>query len=348
MDIVIDSPLRGPVHTVRTEFDEWDATRGAWIAQDTITIETFNPDGTRASTETRVGEHVNSEFFLYDAEGRLTETRFVRNGVQTSTWRRVHNEQGCLVEVVTVHPDGSTDVHERSTYDAFGRRTDVRFEDERTLGGFSYPEGADLPEFASAPVRHGTVTTRHDDAGRPVEELAHDASHELVSQTSFEYDSQGRLVREDQQIVPHRFFRAYAEAERRSAGGPDEAAATIFEALVPRGILRTRTYVYDADGRLSERRETALGGLSTDHTQYRYDGHGDLVEQTDQSSTWPASVDESGAVQASDEERTVHEVRHEYRRDSRGNWVERVVWGRSDLRDAFAPALRYRRAITYY
>src|SRR5690606_13458000 len=109
---------------------------------------------------------------------------------------------GRLAEIVGVAPDGATQLREQVSYDVFGRRTRVRFVPEPAgmqRAGFPFQP----PLFDPLPVPDGgTLTVRHDDEGRPVEELGHNAVHELVSRRTYAYDREGRLLQDETWIMP--------------------------------------------------------------------------------------------------------------------------------------------------
>lgn len=309
MDIAIEPPLRGPVHTLRLEIDHWDPERREWFSLNGVLLETRNPDGSTASQTMDRSRHT----FVYDESGRLVETQVRDDGALLLTLRRMYDGDGRLAETVGIAADGATELQEQVSYDMFGRRIRVRFVGEPArmeVAAFLF-EPQDYPP--TVPDR-GTLTIRHDDDDRPIEELGHNAVHELVSRRTYDYDREGRLLRDETWIMPDSMQQHESDVITLD-GVPG----------FTEGLLSGSTYAYDARGRLAERRETLFGGHMEVVTRFRYDDRGFLVEHTTETVERlpPASS-------AGDQERRFLQYRFDYRLDSHGNWIERIASLRDD------------------
>jgi hypothetical protein len=73
-----------------------------------------------------------------------------------------------------------------------------------------------------------------------------------------------------------------------------------------------------------------------------------MITELSNSRTRGSDVDGDGAARTSDEEVAAHYQRYDYQYDDRGNWTERVVWGRTGSQPEFQRANIERRMITYF
>ena len=112
------------------------------------------------------------------------------------------------------------------------------------------------------------------------------------------------------------------------------------------GSSRT-TYEYDGEGRLASR-VTQSGRLGEMQFSYRYDHHGNVVEQLERTTNRQIGLDADGNPQVKPEATRIRELRFSYAYDRSGNWTERIHTFRFAQDAAFQPGQGEWRTIEYF
>lgn len=323
--------IHGPVHTLRSEFAEWDLIREEWQAPRHVSLVRFLPNGRIVESEHHNPDgSISRSNHFYDAVDRLTEARFQMNDGPIRKTVYFYDGSGRLIRVAGVEPDGTGRESETYRYGQDGRKTRVYFVPELKPGvGFSCAiEGTELSYGADGAT---TITTVYDEGGLPGEVLFHDAENSLLKRVSFQRDRAGRLMSEEMHLV---------------APIPETpvAMASLFG---PDNVMSSTTYLYDQKGQLLERR-TRMGVLGEDRTTFVYDDNDNPIEEILEHTSREIQIDDEGNIQPVKERSHIQNVRFEYRYDAQGNWTERVVWSRLEPNPNFQRSNVERREIVYY
>jgi hypothetical protein len=132
--------------------------------------------------------------------------------------------------------------------------------------------------------------------------------------------------------------------DRKMLSRPDFEEMAIAELLGPQKAISEISYVYDAQGRMIEKRER-LGRSLEIVTAITYNEHSDkLREMISQSGdpNVPKGVSPGGDTGAVLPQRT--ERKYSYRYDAFGNWTEQAVTSA----DSAGPAIVTRRTLKYF
>jgi hypothetical protein len=318
--------VHGEVHSLRTEFAEWDLTLEQWRAAQYFTIVRFRPGGAIGENEHHNPDGtISQSSYIYDTAGRMQEARFGMNDGPVSRNLYLYDERGRLARVVGVEPDGTEREAETYSYGQDGKRTKVYFVPKQFVNAFMYAIEGTVQSYGAPGA--GTITTLYDDGGRPSEVLFHDADRRLLRRVVFTRDGMGRLITEEMHL-----------------GEESPFPELLFGA---NSVLSTTTYVYDAKGRILQRR-TRMGELGERHTTFRYDDHDNPTEETNEDVSREMQIDDAGALHTAKERSSTQNARFDYTYDAQGNWLERVVWGRLESNPNFERSNITRREITYY
>lgn len=207
-----------------------------------------------------------------------------------SLW--IYNARGLLVQH-RYNPEYHSTATVSYRRDADGRLDAIDYTYDRAAVDFPCAREGGCYE---PPVHaRGRVEVRRDDAGR-VTERVEQSSAGRASVTRYRYDDRGRLVEQRRDGV----------ARYRYAEGPQPVERT-WDFPTGRGTMR---FVYDADGRLRERRTTSCLEVCGDEAveRYEYDDRRALVRivhaEAPNVTTW--SYDDAGRVLTRGDERGVH------------------------------------------
>jgi hypothetical protein len=337
--------LRGPVHTCRLE-RTWGLRRcGAGACEtdersDTDVIE-FRADGALARRT-----HINpdgSEWTStceFDTVGRLVHVRNENASGPLSSRHYEYDSGGRLVRMIERKPDGRQRIAEEYGYDAAGLKKKTQHVDaalcERGSCGWA-TEGTDSIYFAAGAT---SLTTSHNALEQPAELVFHDSVGGMLSRVEFAYDSAGHLVSEEQTNLVD-----VLSAEKLADMSPAKAAAV-------RDLLSastTRQHRYDDRGRRIETR-LPMGALGWSRYTMAYNDHGDKIEQVSEDDSRAGDIDDEGRFIEDLAEARVHrsEARFRYEYDSHGNWLSKVVEGRSGGDGDFEVSSRERRSLAYF
>jgi len=323
--------IHGPVHTLRSEFAEWDLSREEWQAPRHVSLVRFLPNGTIGASESHNPDGSFSRSnYSYDAVGRLTEIRFQMNDGPIQQAVYFYDGSGRLIRLAGVEPDGTERESETYSYGQDRKKTKVYFVPELKPGvGFSYGiEGTELSYGADGATR---IVTVYDEGGRPGEVLFHDAEDRLLRRVIFRRDGAGRLVSEEMHL----------------AAPIRESEAALANLFGPGNAMSSTTYVYDYKNRLQEQR-TRMSVLGEDRTTIVYDDNDNPIEKVLEHTSREVQIDQEGNIEPVKETSHTQNVRFEYRYDEQRNWTERVVWSRLEPNPDFQRSNVERREVVYY
>jgi len=206
-------------------------------------------------------------------------------------------------------------------------------------------EGSD----AAVPAPGATsMTTVYDGQGRPVETVFHDSQQRALCWLKLGYDEAGRMTEETLYAASEETLPAEMLAQLNPA--QLQSVKAIFGLGEGRQQWK-RVHRYDAEGR---RVETAFhfGALGGERRTTAYNDHGDLSEEKTYRNARELSIDDQGRIAGGENlttnEAPSYEARSSYQYDEHGNWIERVVSGRSQPDQPFVECSLERRSLTYH
>lgn len=274
----------------------------------------------------------------YDPDGRIsrlsaTNDDGTNNGVSKSVESFTYDAGGHLLRTVWARQDGSSDI--LSYYDSQGRLTRVTGEDDRWITTFEYddrgrktrivrstgPEmGAD-PFFVFvtgnsdlfvAPPEGGWTTTSFNENDQPTETRVYGPNGELITRMTRSYDAKGHVAESAYVIENLESLREELRETRKGLrANPEALEAQLGQMLGDKNVAARVSYVYDDQGRVSEKHDD-FGRSDNTITKITYNDHGDEMEEIRTTSHQPHSPEET-------------HVRYSYQYDSFGNWTERSV-----------------------
>jgi YD repeat-containing protein len=275
-----------------------------------------------AAEEWRPFRH--STLTRFRPDGQIDTTEHDNSESSASRTTSFHDADGRLSRITAIAPDGTEHVCESWTYDADGNGTKTSFVPELSPNtDFLFSIEPDQTYYSAKGAK--SMTTIYGPAG-PVEAIIRDAEDQILRRVVIHRDDVGRKLREDQLLSETDPFAKF---------------------LAPDGALTSTTYAYDADGRLAERR-TLTGPAGDSRTTLRYDDHGNRVEETNEDISRELEMDDEGNINTLKERSHRQHTRYEYVYDDRGNYIERIVWGRLEPNPNFQRSNIERRTIEYY
>jgi hypothetical protein len=304
--------VHGPVHTLRTEFAEWDLSLEQWKAAQHSNLARFHPDGRISESETHNPDgSIPRSGYAYDAVGRLQEVRFAMNDGAIGKNTYLYDERGRLTRVVSLDQGGIERESEAYNYSQDGKKTKVFFIPKQEPSvEFLYQIESTVQSYGATGAT--AITTRYEDRGQPDEVLFHDEDHRLLRRVTFTRDSTGRLVREEMHLGEQMPFSDIEKQLENAPPGAREAAVTLFANLFgPQNVMSSTTYAYDGKGRLLERR-TRIGELSDHRATFYYDDHDNTIEETAEQISREMQIDGEGNLHPRKDNSSVQNVRFEY------------------------------------
>jgi YD repeat-containing protein len=303
--------------------------------------------------------HINSDgskwtaTSLYDAHGRLLKTTSGQPGGPLDTTTYHYDEEGRLVSV-----EGKNPLNESTSfqYDERGRKTRILKSNlpPSTQGAY----GSAAMSFSLAgldlyhPVPHGGVAkTLYDESDRPIETRVYDAEGHIIQRLVQSYNAAGQIletkvVLEDIAAILPAELKTQLLAEPGAAEELKQQLATLLGA---QGEMFKTSYIYDAEGQLTEKRDHLGYGQET-VTKFVYDSYGNKVEEhaimsgdANPPQSEPGRQDATAAASPHESE-----VTYIYKYDSHGNWIEQVVRSKSQPDGPPGDSTLSRRTITYY
>jgi YD repeat-containing protein len=338
--------VTGPVRRLRTEFAEWDLTGEEWKPPRGFTLVHFRPDGKIDEMEAHNPDgSISRSRNEYDDVGKLVEARFRMNeGPETRTLY-TYDDHGRAVRVVHVETGSDARDVEIDSYDEDGIRTKIQFlEPQKPNTGYMF--GIEGSEQAYGATGATTITTRFDRGGKAIEALFHDKDQQLLRRITLIWDNAGRLVQEELHWE-RPLFEHPASGENPGSESPESFQALFAKVFGAQNAFAVTTHVYDQQGRRVER-ITRYGQIGEERTTFCYDAHGNPVEESRHDFSRELDLDDQGNLQTSKENSHVQHSRFEYAYDTRGNWTERVVWGRLEPNPNFERSNVERREIDYW
>jgi len=319
--------LRGPVHTCRLE-RTWYLRSGADAEPEErgdAIVAQFRPDG--ALVHRRHFNQDGSEWSStseYDAAGRLVLVRSGKAGDPVSLRLHEYDSRGRLIRVIDRSANGRDRLAEAYEYDAARLTKKTQYVDAAALSG-----SASLGWAADGNAE-----------GRPAELELHDSNGRALGRVEFTYDDDGRLVSER-----HTRLEGMLSEDGLDEMTPAAAAAT--RALL--AAAPTQQHRYDDRGRLIETVLSMFGPLGQNRRTMAYNDHDDKIEEVSEDVHRPCTIEDDGRLTENPEGATVHrsEARFRYEYDAHGNWLTKVVEGRSTGGE-FVVSTRERRTLTYF
>ncbi len=334
----------GPVRTLETEVAEWTSGQERWGPSRGRTVCSFRPDGKISRHEFHNADgSISLTNYFYDEAGRLLERQFRRNDEVLGRSLLYYDSDGRYVRTVSVNHEGTQCEAENCNYDNNGRMTKVRFLSPPAPNApcFYGVEGSETGYSAQGAT---TMTTTFDENQQPSEAVFLDENRNLVSRIVLARDAAGRLVSEEQYFDEQGLSKPLEEMPLEA-----RASATVLFAKIlgPSQAFASVAYQYDQDGRLSSRTER-MAGLSVERTTFRYDDHGNPVEQTTEENSREFGINDTGELRTASEDSRKNQARFDYSYDAHGNWTERVVWVRYGSHSDFQRSNVERRLISYH
>jgi len=192
------------------------------------------------------------------------------------------------------------------------------------------------------------VVTQYDSHGHPTELTFRDAGQQPLHRIVLSYDADGRIAGE--QVFMGEFGTRMSNTPENvpppSAEELAELVAT-FEAMMPDHLFLAREYAYDAHGRVAQLVEV-MGALSERRRTFTYDDRNNVVEEHHESRDREADLGADGRLEILNETFRETWSRYEYQYDDRGNWSERIAFGRVAPDQHFHRSSVERRTISYY
>ncbi len=352
--------LRGPVRTCVLEAVGLPDGRGKYS-----TTTEYSSDGRLLKSSNTNSDGTGwIKTQTYDADGRLTRTSWGKVGEPGDESLYAYDGTGRLLSI-TSHPEKSGRIDFQ--YDEQGRKTSIQSFDPEALQraqktAFAVPAWDAALAGGGVPVGGKTITTFNEN-DQPTEVQISDSQGRIVTRIVRSYDANGRIIEEKQiQENPVLMF-----ADKFGSEGRPQPTAAQLEAMskamkqMMGGRNGTGTsYSYDAQGRVTEKRER--NSWFDKVTTTSYNEHGDKsveVDATTDNSTFPFgvafSVDESGTIIPDNrgaEPRKLPDlfldetkVSYVYKYDSYGNWTEQTMNRSSKLGEASSIC---HRKLTYY
>jgi YD repeat-containing protein len=316
--------VHGPVHTLRTEFAEWDLSLEQWKPPHNPTLAWFDPGGHVSEQEHHNPDGSIVRFrYSYDAAGRIVEGRSETSGTPGGKTIYLYDANGLLARVVGVDPDGKESDAQVYSCGPRGKRTCVHMVPKQEPNGL----------FTAIMIRP-EVRDQVDEV------LLKDQDQTQVRRIVFTRDSAGRLASEEVQLG-EKDFESLPSEDR------EKTRVLIARLLGPQKIVSSTTYSYDEKGRVAERR-IRMGELSSDRTIYRYDDHDNPIEEIHEHTARDLGIDDAGNSCTAKESSHTQTSHMEYKYDAQGNWTERIVLGRLEPNPNFERSNVERREITYY
>ena len=340
--------LRGPVRACtlrRTWFAcGADGQCGTDARGDNARVE-FRPDG--ALTLHHHENHDGSAFesiLDYDSSGRLVSVRNGGHGGVTNASIYEYDAQGRLERVVERRSDGRERVATSYEYSVDGSHRKIDHLDAEWLAcGATHwvVEGTDVGYPTDGATR---IVLHYDARSLPVEATFTDGDGQVLTRVNLVYDERGLLVEETQTVIE-----LPLPADVRSKLTPSDLEE--FRAILGGGrVPNRRVHRYDAGGRRIETRSSHFGGLGQDRQTFDYNERGDQIVEVMESRECQGSLDDGGQLVENPASLTTlrSEARFRYDYDTGGNWVKKVIEGRSDPNREFSVSTIETRDIQYY
>lgn len=335
---------RGPVRTLRTDIAEWDPERGEWRESRHTNDVTFDASGHAIFIESHNSDgSIARQARVYKSNRLIEEQYWTNDGARTS---RIHSYDaaGRCTEAVEVQPDGRRRTVERYQYDDAQRPTKNVFLDipAPALGAFSVGFGIEEDSEHCG----GLCAVGYGDGGDRIDTVTfHNAAGDVIFTTEFARDEHGRVTRQDVYYGSPNAFPLFSAADVPEE--QRESFRAMIDAVMPNRTFASVLYEYDLRGRkIACTRHFTI--LSEHRTTYTYDDHDNPILERSESSSQKGGFDPNGTLRTEMDRTERHDVQLEYRYDDQGNWVERIVSGRTDASQPFQRTNVEWRTIAYF
>jgi len=320
-----------------------------------VSIDRYDEQGRTVQKSTiSISGGTNQEFstqFVYDSQGRLQKTIVTGPDQPAKESRYIYDDQGR--ESATLENNQPSATFE---YDAEGRKTRIVPTPPGAVNLYTSAISSSLIEgeepYLPMPPG-GRIKTAFDQAGRPVEWKIVDAKGKVLNRLLRRYDAAGRLTDNIFTIetLPLSSVRDQllenpdlTNDDRNMLSRPDFEELAVAELLGPQKAISELAYVYDAPGRVIEKRER-LGKSLEIVTATTYNDHSDKLREVISQYEDPNglkgafSVAGAGAIAPRRTER-----KYSYRYDAFANWTEQAVTSA----DSVEPPAVTRRTLKYF
>jgi uncharacterized protein YjhX (UPF0386 family) len=291
---------------------------------------------------------------LYDADGRFLKSTSSSAGNVYHEVEYVYDHSGRVASYTSKSAEGR--ITSLCSYDRDGNKIvntsfDPKILEARRRTVNAGPRLSGLESGIGVPDG-GSVRTRYDHEQRPVEAQVLTLDGQVVSRVTLAYDSAGRLV-EEKQIMesPESLIPANVRAKMILAGGTlEELRNQLSKFTGGEEGQHVISYVYDAGGRIIERR-TRMAPFMEQIVTRTYNSHGDIAEER-----WVKRGEDSAETDEQDKllpdrppaEPKVARLLHSYIYDDHGNWAEHTISQSQGDDGPFLLIATKRRTFTYY
>ena len=287
--------------------------------------------------------------YSYGASGQLLKIISGNEGEPSRETVYSYDDRGRPLEIIDGYTPGNPVIFR---YDERGRKTKMQIsrpEDYRpnTAAAGSPFQVSDVPPNLPG---GGTATTVYDEHDRPTEVQVRNARGELVSRTTRIYDTQGRVAGEKTILdSPEMLFPNELRAQILEASGisREELSEELNKQLTavmgghegPSSIA----YSYDNQGRVNQTRHRIFNEAGIVETTYNEQG--DIATKITRSERADSETEPDTPAPTMF---PFSEVRHSYRYDEYGNWIEKITSHRFSPNGTFESSSIRRRTLTYY
>jgi YD repeat-containing protein len=296
-----------------------------------------NPDGS---------EWVTS--YSYYPDGRLLKIVTGNAGsTNTSETTNLYDEQRRLVAIKS-----GDKIQIRYQYDDRGRKSAIETCDSKPLPpNVAYAPHWEGTDLGFVPSPGGKITTMYNEQGVATGAQFYDAEGNLLGHIVRKFDTEGRVVAEEQTADAHQ-ENLPEELQSKLNAEQMKSVGTLMAGAQNSAI----SYSYDTQGRVTERHRSG-GFFGEQVTVTKYNEYGDKASERETTvmrpDTGPWRLTDSGAFipegkQNPPQPPLTSETQYTYRYDQYGNWIEQTVLGRSQPDESFRPATVIRRKLTYY
>jgi YD repeat-containing protein len=349
--------LRGPVKQCTSESVSPSA-EGAGEWRFSYTTE-YDPDGrilSHSGTNPDGSKWV--ETFSYDSQGRVLKRAWNQPDGQINETSYTYDERGRLIGTAG---SGQSNESTRFTFDEHGRKTRIvsstlKLSPTDTKGHVATSVNIENDDLIAPALEGGTVKTLFNERDQPTETRVYDADGQLITRLVRTYDTQGRPA-ETKMIIDNPESMFPTDIREKILAESGASAAELKEQLTqllggPQGMGGI-SYTYDAQGRVTEKRQH-FGAASHERlTKITYNDHGDKIDEcTTTSGDLNPREGAQGNVPSSSAPATASaeqsEVRYSYGYDAFGNWTEQKISSRSRPNEPFTVSTIFHRTIAYY